>query len=66
MNAAEDYGASEFIEDLDKLRQILEKKKVMLMIQDKDNDILSLPDKNRSVFYHEATGLRILRVKGKH
>ena len=27
MNAAEDYGASEFIEDLDKLRQILEKKK---------------------------------------
>ena len=36
------------------------------MIQDKDNDILSLPDKNRSVFYHEATGLRILRVKGKH
>ena len=36
------------------------------MIQDKDNDILSLPDKNRSVYYHEATGLRILRVKGKH
>ena len=32
LNSAEDNGAKEFIEELDKLRQTLEDKKVMLMI----------------------------------
>ena len=38
----------------------------MIMIQSKDNDILSLLDKHLSVFYHEATGLQYSIKKEKH
>ena len=66
MNATKDNGATKFIEKLDKLRQILEDETVMLMIQKRDNDILSLSDKHQSFFYHKATGLLISIRKGKH
>ena len=66
LNAVKDNGATEFVEELDKLHQILEEKKVMLMIQKKDNDILYLPDKHLSVFYHEAKGFRTSIGNVKH
>ena len=66
LNAAEDNGSTDFFEELDKLSQILEDKKVILMIQKKDNDMLSLSEKSLFVFYHEETGFQTSRGKGKH
>ena len=40
-------------------------KKLIMMIQKKD-DILSLPEKSLYVFYHEVTGFLASRGNGKH